>query len=78
MARIPKSTVVDTPQKVTLHMEDPQLVATALLYRAQMYCMNMADRQRGPRSNEQRKDYNDASKLLRDTRESLQFRPWFW
>ena len=52
-------------------MEDPQLIATALLYRAQMYCMKMADRQRGPNSDRQRKDYNDASKVLRETRERI-------
>ena len=49
-------------------MQDPQLVAMALLYRAQMYCMKMADHQR---KDEHRIAYNDAAKLIREARERI-------
>ena len=52
-------------------MAGPQLVAMALLYRAQMYCMYMADRQRGTQSDDRCRAYNAAAVLLREARERI-------
>jgi hypothetical protein len=50
-------------------MEDQILVATALLWRAQLHTDKMAQRQRNDVA---RHDYNDATKILRSLREQLE------
>ena len=55
----------------TVHTNSTDSLAMALLCRAQMYCLYMADRQRGTQSDDRRRAYNAAAVLLREARERI-------
>lgn len=48
-----------------------QCESMAFLYRAQMYCMKMAPRQRGQREDEYRRAYSHAAVILQKAQEDI-------